>query len=62
MAYTLHWQTTSDPTEQVSVHADYAAGLAAEVAKALEFAVSEFWFKLWLDNGSTIIHLSEKSI
>lgn len=62
MAHTLHWQSTSTPAEQTSSHADYAAGEAAERAKALGFFVAgEAWFKLWLDDGTIILHMTEKS-
>lgn len=62
MAYVLHWQSTSAPTEQTSSHTDYAAGEAAEQVKAQAlFAAGEPWFKIWLDDGTSILHFTEKT-
>ena len=60
MSFILHWQTTSDPSDQSTAHASLADAFTAEAAKAVVI-VMETWFKLWIEDGVVTYHQTEKT-
>lgn len=56
----LHWVSTpSNPTEQTSSHTDLEAAIVAEAVLAPSF-VDETTFAVWIEDGTTVFHRTEK--